>query len=162
MDEKTLLTLEYPKILERLASYTAFSASAELARALHPVAKLEEALRMQKTTSEARQLLSTNAEASVGGSTDIRPLVERAARRGVLDPAELLAVKDTRRATWRAPSSAARRIIPTWVKLPPPFRRRPASSMPYRAPSRNGGRSSIRPPTRWRASAVRSRSPSNG
>ena len=95
MDEKTLLTLEYPKILERLAAYAAFSASAELACALRPVAKLEDALRMQKTTSEARQLLSTNAEAGVGAATDIRPLVERAARHGVLDPADLLAVKDT-------------------------------------------------------------------
>lgn len=36
MDDKTLHTLEYPKILERLAEYAAFSASAELARALRP------------------------------------------------------------------------------------------------------------------------------
>lgn len=95
MDEKTLLTLEYPKVLERLAGYAAFSASAELARSLRPTARLDEALRRQKTTSEARHLLSVNADCGVGGVSDIRPLAERAARHGVLDPAELLAVKDT-------------------------------------------------------------------
>lgn len=95
MDEKTLHTLEYPKVLERLAAYAAFSASAELARSLHPANKLEEVQRLQKVTSEARLLLSINGDITVGGATDVRPLVERAARRGVLDPSELLAVKDT-------------------------------------------------------------------
>ncbi len=95
MDEKTLLTLEYPKVLERLAAYASFSASAELARNLHPASRLEEAQRLQKLTSEARLLLSVNSDITVGGATDIRPLAERAARHGVLEPAELLAVKDT-------------------------------------------------------------------
>ncbi len=95
MDEKTLLTLEYPKVLERLSRYAAFSASAELARNLHPANRLEEAQHLQKITSEARLLLSLNADVTVGGATDVRPLVERAARRGVLDPSELLAIKDT-------------------------------------------------------------------
>jgi len=95
MDEKTITTLEYPKVLERLAAYAAFSASAELARNLHPVNRLEEALRLQKITSEARLLISVNGDITVGGATDIRGLVERAARRGVLDPSELLSVKDT-------------------------------------------------------------------
>jgi DNA mismatch repair protein MutS2 len=95
MDEKTLYTLEFPKILERLAAYAAFSASAEMARNLRPASRLDEALRLQKITSEARHMLSVNADVGVGGASDIRPLVERAARRGVLDPTELLAVKDT-------------------------------------------------------------------
>ena len=95
MDEKTLHTLEYPKMLERLAAYAAFSASAELARSLHPANKLEEVQRLQKLTTEARLLLSINGDTTVGGATDVRPLVERAARHGVLDPSELLAVKDT-------------------------------------------------------------------
>lgn len=95
MDEKTTVTLEFPKVLERLAGYASFSASAELARHLHPVKTLEEALRLQKITSEARLLLSLNPDLTVGGATDIRPLAERAARHGVLEPSELLAVKDT-------------------------------------------------------------------
>lgn len=95
MDEKTTITLEFPKVLERLAGYASFSASAELARNLHPVKTLEEALRLQKITTEARLLLSLNPDLTVGGATDIRPLAERAARHGMLEPSELLAVKDT-------------------------------------------------------------------
>ena len=44
MDEKTLVTLEFPKVLERLANYAAFSASGELARALRPAETLEDRL----------------------------------------------------------------------------------------------------------------------
>ena len=95
MDEKTLGTLEFPKVLERLANYAAFSASAELARALRPAETLEEALKRQQVTSEARLLLDLNVDVTVGGATDVRQLAERAARRGTLEPAELMAVKDT-------------------------------------------------------------------
>jgi DNA mismatch repair protein MutS2 len=41
MNAKTLITLEYPKILSRLATYAGFSASAELALALKPTSSLE-------------------------------------------------------------------------------------------------------------------------
>ncbi len=95
MDEKTLNTLEYPKILERLAGYCAFSASAELARSLRPTSDLDEALTWQAQTSEARRLLDVNADLSVGGAHDTRPLADLAAHGGVLQPGELLDVKTT-------------------------------------------------------------------
>jgi DNA mismatch repair protein MutS2 len=95
MDEKTFVTLEYHKILERLALYASFSASADLARSLRPVTDFDEVLKRQACTSEARRLLDVNSSVSVGSAHDVRPLVERAARRGILEPAELLAVKDT-------------------------------------------------------------------
>ncbi len=95
MDEKTFQTLEYDKILERLAAYADFSASAELARSLRPVNDFDEVLRRQARTTEARRLLDTNADVNIGGAHDVRPLVDRAARRGVLEPSELLAIKDT-------------------------------------------------------------------
>lgn len=95
MDEKTFVTLEFPKILDKLAEYAAFSASAELARALRPVTDVDEVRKRQKRTTEARLLLDTTANTSVGAAHDVRPLVDRAARRGVLEPSELLAVKDT-------------------------------------------------------------------
>ena len=95
MDAKTLLLLEYPKVLEKLAAYTAFSASAELVRALKPSTQPVSALERQKVTSEARLLLSVNADISVGGVSDIRPLSDLAARGGVLNPSELLQVKTT-------------------------------------------------------------------
>jgi DNA mismatch repair protein MutS2 len=95
MDEKTLSTLEYHKILERLAGYASFSASADLARSLRPVIDFDEVMKRQACTTEARRLLDINSNVGVGSAHDVRPLVERAARRGVLEPTELLAVKDT-------------------------------------------------------------------
>jgi len=95
MDEKTFTTLEFPKILERLADYAAFSASAELVRALRPTADLDEALRRQSRTSEARRLLSVHDSLSVGGARDVRPQVDLARRGGVLDPPDLLDIKAT-------------------------------------------------------------------
>jgi DNA mismatch repair protein MutS2 len=95
MDEKTLATLEYPKILERLAGYAAFSASADLARSIRPTADFDEVMKAQARTTEARRLLDVNSNVGVGGAHDVRPLVDRAARRAVLEPSELLAIKDT-------------------------------------------------------------------
>ncbi len=94
MDSKTLHVLEYEKILARLAGFCDFSASADLARALQPTPDLDEAQRLLAETSEARFLLSTR-DLTIGGSHDIRPSVELAARRGVLDPQALLDVKST-------------------------------------------------------------------
>lgn len=95
MDEKTLKTLEFPKVIEKLAGFAAFSASAELARALKPAATLIEAQERQLRTSEARKLLSIKADVSVGGAHDIRPLVDLARRGGVLAESDLLAVSGT-------------------------------------------------------------------
>ncbi|MDD5369665.1 MAG: endonuclease MutS2 [Anaerolineaceae bacterium] len=95
MDEKTLHTLEFPKILERLSRHAAFSASAELALALRPSTELTEAQARQSLTSEARRLLDTHADVGVGGATDVRPQADLAAHGGVLEPANLLAVRYT-------------------------------------------------------------------
>jgi len=95
MDEKTLEILEYSKVLARLGSFAAFSASKELADSLKPTRSLEEARRRQAVTSEAARLLSVNDSTGIGGSVDIRPQVLLAGRGGVLTPAELLSVKTT-------------------------------------------------------------------
>jgi DNA mismatch repair protein MutS2 len=95
MDEKTLRLLEYDKILDRLANYCAFSASAEKARLLRPTPDGFEARRRQAITSEALQFLSTHADVSIGGARDVRPSVDLALHGGVLAPNELLDVKQT-------------------------------------------------------------------
>ena len=95
MDEKSLHTLEYSKVLEKLAAYADFSASAELVRALRPTDKLEEALERQARTSEARRLLNIRAETTIGGALDVRPQIEIAARSGVLTGEDLLNIKGT-------------------------------------------------------------------
>ena len=95
MDEKTILMLEFPKILDRLAGYASFSASADLARALRPTTDLEEARLHQAQTSEARRLLSMDADVSVGGVQDVRTQVDLAEHGAMLEPNDLLAVKNT-------------------------------------------------------------------
>jgi DNA mismatch repair protein MutS2 len=95
MDEKSLITLEFPKILERLVAFAAFSASAEMGRALRPTSDLAETRSRLARTTEARRLLDIYGEVGVGGTRDIRPLVDLARRGGVLQPPELLEVKNT-------------------------------------------------------------------
>jgi DNA mismatch repair protein MutS2 len=95
MDQKTLSTLEYPKVLERLADHCAFSPSAELARALLPVTDIEVARLMQAETSEATTLLNHSPDLTIGGARDVRISMDLARHGGVLTPMELLDIKST-------------------------------------------------------------------
>jgi DNA mismatch repair protein MutS2 len=92
---KHLKTLEFPKILERLARHADFSASKELARTLMPTFYLPEARERQVETSEARRLLSAKPGLSIGGARDVRPLLQQAARAAPLLPNELLDIRQT-------------------------------------------------------------------
>jgi DNA mismatch repair protein MutS2 len=92
MDAHYLATLEYPKILQQLAEYAAFSASRELVLGLRPAADADEVrLRLQETT-EAKRLLSTRVEVSVGGARDVRAAVRRASLESALSAEDLLDV----------------------------------------------------------------------
>lgn len=95
MDEKTLKTLEFYKVIKKLAGFAAFSASAELARSLSPAVTLAEAQERQLKTTEARRLLSIKADVSVGGAHDIRPLAEMARKGSVLTESDLLSISGT-------------------------------------------------------------------
>ncbi|HYM15308.1 MAG TPA: endonuclease MutS2 [Dehalococcoidia bacterium] len=95
MDAHALRTLEFDKILARLARHTSFSAGRELALTLEPSADIREVVRRQRETAEARRLLQMKPRTGLGGAHDVRPLAEKAARGGVLDPNELLEVAST-------------------------------------------------------------------
>ncbi|HYA98978.1 MAG TPA: hypothetical protein VED37_02045, partial [Ktedonobacteraceae bacterium] len=95
MHEKSVLTLEYPKIMEKVAREAAFSASKELVLELQPTPNLEEARRRLAFTTEAYQLIELRSDAGVQAAHDIRPHVLRAARAGVLNPHDLLEVLTT-------------------------------------------------------------------
>src|SRR5436309_5705475 len=95
MHEKSILTLEYPKIMEKVAREAAFSASKELVQELQPTPNLEEAKHRLAFTTEAYQLIELRNDAGVQGAHDIRPHVLRAAREGVLSPHNLLEVLAT-------------------------------------------------------------------
>jgi DNA mismatch repair protein MutS2 len=95
MHEKSIQTLEYPKILEKVAREAAFSASKELVMALEPTPNLDEARHRLAYTSEASRLIDLHADAGVRGARDMRAHLARAAREGVLSPDDLLEVLAT-------------------------------------------------------------------
>jgi DNA mismatch repair protein MutS2 len=72
MNDRTLDLLELPKILERLAAYTSFSAGRDLALSLVPTPLLDEALELQQEPTEARLLLEEKSNITLGGVFDIR------------------------------------------------------------------------------------------
>jgi DNA mismatch repair protein MutS2 len=95
LNPKTLATLEFDKVLARLAQHTAFSAGRELALALRPSADYAEVVRRQRMTAEARRLLEMQPNLSLGGAHDVRPQAQKAALAGVLEPSELLDIQGT-------------------------------------------------------------------
>ncbi|MGH2516386.1 MAG: endonuclease MutS2, partial [Ktedonobacterales bacterium] len=99
MHTKSLTTLEYPKIIERLLRECAFSASKELARQLAPSADVDEVRRRLAYTTEAQRLLDARADAGVRGARDVRPHVLAAERGAMLGPGDLMDVLVTLRAS---------------------------------------------------------------
>jgi DNA mismatch repair protein MutS2 len=95
MDEKTLHILEYHKVRDRLAGYTSFSAGERLARTLNPVTDLAEARRLQVETREARLLLDSHTEVTIGGARDVRRPADNAQRGFVLLPEDFLDIRST-------------------------------------------------------------------
>ncbi|HLB28097.1 MAG TPA: hypothetical protein VJK47_02680, partial [Dehalococcoidales bacterium] len=79
MDEKSLELLEFPEIKRKLAEYTSFSASREMALALQPSADFETVSLLLKQSAEARHLLAINPGFSIGQASDIRELARMAA-----------------------------------------------------------------------------------
>jgi DNA mismatch repair protein MutS2 len=95
MDPKSLETLEFPKILDRLAGYAAFSASKALARRLSPSTELDEIRQWQAETREAGHLLSLHPGLTIGGAHDVRSQARAASRGAVLEAGDLLQIKST-------------------------------------------------------------------
>jgi len=109
MDTKTLHTLEYHKVLERLSGYCAFAASIEKALKLQPTHNIDEARRRLAETSESVQMLVTRPDLTIGAAHDVRQIVDLAAHGGVLTPADLLDIKST--------LVAARNLVRTFDRL---------------------------------------------
>ncbi len=95
MHAPSLEALEYPKIVELLARRTTFSAGRELALALRPTGDPQEIRRRQAATGEAVRLLEARSPIGVGGAREVRPLVERAEREGMLEASQFLEILST-------------------------------------------------------------------
>jgi DNA mismatch repair protein MutS2 len=106
--EKTLHTLEFAKVLERLAAHTSFSVSREMALALHPLTDIGDVEALQEQVRETLSLQDTRTEVSLGGARDIRPAVTRASLGGILDPGQLLEIHGTLEAAERVRGALSR------------------------------------------------------
>jgi DNA mismatch repair protein MutS2 len=98
MHEKSVSTLEFPKVLAQVAQEAGFSVARERVLALEPATDLAEADRRLAFTAEAVRLIDKQPWVSVGGARDIRPQLARAGRGGDLGPSELVEVASTLRA----------------------------------------------------------------
>ena len=97
ISQKTLATLELPKILEALGAYTTFGAGEEFALELSPSTELEEVQLWQRETAEAVALLEERSHISARGARDVREPVIKALRGVIIEPSLLLDIRYTLR-----------------------------------------------------------------
>ncbi|MCB0011601.1 MAG: Smr/MutS family protein [Anaerolineales bacterium] len=95
MDEKSLITLEFNKVREKLAGYTGFSGGQALARSLTPTTHLYEAQRWQAETAEAVMLFDRSSDVSIGGARDVRRAADNSIRGFTLPAEDLLNIRST-------------------------------------------------------------------
>lgn len=92
LGEKSLKTLEYFRILDRLAEQAASEKGKELCRALRPLDDREQAELWMRQTSDAKELMIRQGSPGFGGIREVGAILSRADRGGVLNPRELLSV----------------------------------------------------------------------
>lgn len=93
--EKVLEKLEFHKIRERLKFHCMLPAAKEMVQALVPESDLRTVRTMLRETDEAKMLFRINPLFSIRGAKDIRAYLERCDRGGILEPEELLEIRDT-------------------------------------------------------------------
>ena len=118
MEHRDLETLDYFKILERIAEYTHFSLGQEKALALRPTVDPDHARGRLARTREAVQFLRQH-NPDLSPASDIREIVRMAARGRVLHPGELLQVQRTVRVaeTLRRQIMRQHRTFPRLARL---------------------------------------------
>lgn len=92
LGEKSLKTLEYYEILERLAAQAASDAAKAKCRALRPLDDHEQAQVWMDQTTDAKNRMVRHGSPSFGGIREVGAILQRADRGGTLNPRELLDV----------------------------------------------------------------------
>ncbi len=100
--KKSLGTLEYPLILEKLAGCAVTSGGKEKILALQPLLHREEVEQAQEETESAVNMLLAKGSPSFSGAKDVSLSLSRADRGGSLNPRELLDIASVLRTTGRA------------------------------------------------------------
>jgi DNA mismatch repair protein MutS2 len=101
LDRRSLALLEFPLVRARLAAATGFPPGRRLAESLEPSADTILVARGVEETSQTRSFLAGHPGAGIGGSKDIEPWIERAARGGRLDPSQFIDIAVTLEAAAR-------------------------------------------------------------
>ena len=96
--DRSLELLEFPAVLEQLASYAGFVLGRREALALAPSPDPAAVAERQRETAEARLFLESGGVMEFGEAGDVSVEVQRAAKGGILTGLELRAVAETLRA----------------------------------------------------------------
>ncbi len=96
-DDHALALLDFPLVLEALASHCHSTLGAECALALRPQAGAAAVAAALAETDVARALVDRRQTPSCEGLHDVRDWIERAARGGVLAPTDIVRVGETAR-----------------------------------------------------------------
>ena len=102
MNEKALKTLEFDKIIEKVASFASSSVGKDMVRTLKPSNNIEEIKIWQKETSQAVSMILKKGSLKIGGLRDISPFLQRTVIGGTLNFEELLNIADFLSACKRA------------------------------------------------------------
>lgn len=92
MNKKALHTLEYDKIIEKLAAFAVSPMAKERARELQPATVMSDIALWQQETTEATDMILRKGTPSFGGFREIRPQLKRASMAGVLSISELMEI----------------------------------------------------------------------
>ncbi|MFP6679619.1 MAG: Smr/MutS family protein [Dehalococcoidia bacterium] len=127
LTERSRELIEWPIVLDMLASHTQMFRAHELALEVEPSQSEREVEQLQDETAEARRILDESGDIGLGGLVDPRPYVERAALGGVLVSEELKGIGQVMRSLWEAREAAhslgrATPIIGTIAALIPDLR----------------------------------------
>ncbi|WP_246239087.1 endonuclease MutS2 [Paenibacillus anseongensis] len=95
MNQKIIKTLEYAKILHKLAHHAATSLGKDAVQHLEPIGDFELVKLRLQATDEAVNVERLKGNAPFGGIRDIRSSLHRARIGGMLNPAELLDISTT-------------------------------------------------------------------
>ncbi len=100
MDPRSLRVLEYARIVEQLADLAATSLGRQRCQQLRPSSDPSWISQQLTETSEARRLLDA-VPPSFGGITDVRALLQKSQLGSLLEPSELLAIRELAQACQR-------------------------------------------------------------
>ena len=104
MNKKSLKTLEYYKIVEKLMEKAESSLGKAIAKDLLPIKKINEVETAQQETEEAVNIMIKRGSAPLGGIRNVSNELSRADKGGVLYPGALLKIVDSLRVVRRLKS----------------------------------------------------------